>query len=233
MERDYFDSLELSVSQRSRKHACSSQVEQCLAKAKILFCATPASACRNRAPLDRRPNALCSRLPSPGRALVEGLILDRPSSERLASTALGSPPPPRKAPLSYEALLASRALVISGDDVVKMLSLRQHGSQCIFIDIRPRKEFRRGCLPESINLPADSAFQGSPIGFADAQMDGYLRQKTTRLVKVVVSSGESAEEAVQFANKLIQLGICHVCILQGGLPVLKHFNLLVLPPEAK
>lgn len=210
------------------------QVEQCLAKAKVLFCATPASACRNRAPRDRRAEVLAaSRLAAPARALLQGLGADRPSSERLAADALGAPAPPKKVPLSYEELLASRALIIAGEDVVKMLSLRRHGSQCLFVDIRVRKDFRRGCLPESINVPADAAFTNPTGGFADPQVEVHLTKRAVSLVKVVVGAGEALEEAVAFANHMIQLGICRVCILQGGLPALKSLNLLVLPPEGK
>ncbi|PAA79694.1 hypothetical protein BOX15_Mlig003833g1, partial [Macrostomum lignano] len=129
--------------------------------------------------------------------------------------------------LGIEALQRCRAPRISQEEFLTIAGHLDAKVSCIarsrlsIIDIRPAGEYGRGCLPNSIHLPAETVLSNQ----CDlARLSDPVVQAN---VKVLIYRLE--EEAVSVANHLVMRGVTRVCLLQGGVEGLRSTGLLALP----
>ncbi|ELU03407.1 hypothetical protein CAPTEDRAFT_220004 [Capitella teleta] len=141
-------------------------------------------------------------------------------------------------PVPLEDLRAQKCPFISAEDLIQLGELM--GSSLtksptkksasgkpliIILDIRPTEDYLRGCVPGSINIPFDTAFN-SDGDFLPSPAVTKLNVHKTQ-VKVVVGSRDRS--AIKFAESLLRLGYNRACVLYKGVDVLRPTGILTVP----
>ena len=121
---------------------------------------------------------------------------------------------------------------ISAEDLIQLCELRGSNDSktpakvsknskpriCV-IDVRSSDEFGRGSIPTSLNYPypnkSSSTFVKTVV---------QLKSKVT-----VVAGNQSSRDDRLFASELIKTGLKGVCVLHGGIDILKPTGILTIP----
>jgi len=121
---------------------------------------------------------------------------------------------------------------------------RMTKSRMIVIDVRSTNEFKRGALPESINIPFSKAFQFGETGNGEKSDRVILENEELpnlskevleklspscrggKLICVVgnsksIGSNDHIEEAQKFAQGLLKMNYNRVCTLHNGIDAFK------------
>ena len=118
---------------------------------------------------------------------------------------------------------------ISAEDLIQLFDLygkNQHSNEKIaksksrisVIDIRHKEDFNRGSIPGSINYPYGTMQQHESVG--------KLIDPKQKLVVIIGNSG--SPEVDEFATICLHLSMKGVCILRGGIEVLKPIGVLTI-----
>ena len=200
-------------------------IEVCVQESIKIFCNTPKSAAyRQHARPSKKKTKPESR---PNLSYYSRDYNDQPANDLSME------------PISIEELRAVKCPHISAEDLIDLGELsgpvqtksptkRKQNSKpmLLVIDVRAQEEFNKGTIPDSINIPFQSAFcpegQLNPCQ-AVTTLNAHLQQ-----VKVVV--GGRNRHAMNFANELVRLGYKRVCVLYKGIDVLRNTNILTIPP---
>uniref|UniRef100_T1J4P7 TBC domain-containing protein kinase-like protein n=1 Tax=Strigamia maritima TaxID=126957 RepID=T1J4P7_STRMM len=199
-------------------------IERCLLDSIKIFCSTPRSATYRQY---EKPTAR-KKIRSPS----------VPTSERLQSEL-------EKDPILLDALKSEVSPRISGADLLELLEVRnstakkfkQVKSKLLIVDVRAPEEFSRGAVPDSINIPFQSAF--SPDGKLNSCAEvSILNAHQGRIIIIVGNRGNSAVNVnivdtsgfqPVFADQIVRLGYSKVCTLHKGIDVLRSTGILVVP----
>ena len=129
---------------------------------------------------------------------------------------------------------------IHHDDVIALIKQRDENStrevkptQCqfklskfIIFDIRPKSEFDRGHLPESVN------FNYTEMSTEDEKkIDGIVFENVMiedNCLIIVVGPSNNVSPCRNFTNLLIKLGYPKVCFVHGGADVFASTNLMIV-----
>ena len=134
--------------------------------------------------------------------------------------------------ITHDQLINEVCCRISADDLIQLCELRGTNDSktpakatksskpkiCV-IDVRNADEFSRGAIPSSINCPYSSK---STASFVQSVLQ--MKPKVT----VVVGNHSSTEDR-QFAADLIKAELKGVCVLNGGIDILKPTGILCIP----
>ncbi|CAK8696891.1 unnamed protein product [Clavelina lepadiformis] len=121
---------------------------------------------------------------------------------------------------------------ISGDDLIQLCELQGTNDsktpaksnksakpKIAVIDIRPTDEFARGSIPSSFNFPMRGNKSSS----------NFIQTLSQQKLIVVVGSQSNHEDNKGFATELLKAGLKGVCVLHGGIDVLKPTGILTVP----
>lgn len=140
---------------------------------------------------------------------------DSPQNSELAMTAvplhvLKSEVSPR---ISAEDLLELMNFCPSSDSRSKV----KHEQIKVFVvDVRSHEEFSCGSIPDSVNIPFQTAFSPEgTLGTSERQSLSNCKGK----ILIIVGSNKNNYSA-EFANRLVRLGYSRVCTLHGGVWVI-------------
>nr|XP_002132164.1 TBC domain-containing protein kinase-like protein [Ciona intestinalis] len=124
---------------------------------------------------------------------------------------------------------------ISADDLIQLCELKgsnnsktpakatKSGKPRIFIiDIRSSDEFSRGCVPGSFNFPL-APNKSIP------QLVQMISKQSPKVV--VVIGNKSTREDREFCFELLKEGLKGVCVLHGGIDILKPVGVLTVPSQ--
>ena len=136
-------------------------------------------------------------------------------------------------PVPLEELKKEVCCRISAEDLIQLSELRGSSSSktpakplksskpriCV-IDIRQREEYSRGTIPDSVSFPY-------PGHKPAAALIPTINQQKAKVV-VIVGIQQSRDDR-EFARELLGAGIKGVCVLHGGIEVLKPVGILTVP----
>ncbi|XP_077983760.1 TBC domain-containing protein kinase-like protein [Glandiceps talaboti] len=144
-------------------------------------------------------------------------------------------------PLSLEELKSEVCPRISAEDLIELCELKGpcdtksptkktkvSKPKILVVDVRGIEDFNRGHIPNSVNIPFNQAF--SPEGDlvpcpAVTTLYGYKG----RVIAILANKGKTAPN---FANQMVKRGFPKVCVMHGGIGILKPTGLLrVATPE--
>ncbi|XP_047004148.1 TBC domain-containing protein kinase-like protein isoform X1 [Schistocerca americana] len=117
---------------------------------------------------------------------------------------------------------------ISAANLLELMDIKQNKfskSKVVVVDVRPPDEYNRGAIPSSINIPF------STVNLSENQLppgpeNSILHSHKGKVITVVGSRGPNAS---QFGHMLVQCGFPRVCVLHGGVQVLRSSNILLVP----
>jgi hypothetical protein len=132
-------------------------------------------------------------------------------------------------PISLEEMRSQYCPRISGKDVLDSFK-KKKSLKLLLIDIRPAIEFQLFNIKKSKNIPFDNVnftklsqtLAQTTVQLSTANENDtmnyliYLLQKKKDANKVVIGSQSKMNLAIEFANKLVQLKMSKVCILNNG-----------------
>ncbi|KAM4808871.1 TBC domain-containing protein kinase-like protein isoform 2-T2 [Rhinophrynus dorsalis] len=200
-------------------------IERCVRESINLFCWTPKSATYRQHAQTPKPNSESNGMSRP----PTSFSADYPESSK---TELG------REPIKLYELKAEVSPRISAEDLIDLCELtvsshpktsskksKSSKPKLLVVDVRASEDFNRGHIPGSINMPFGSAFttEGELVPCpASATLQSFKG-------KVIVSVGNVAQNAAEFAAHLVKLGYPRVCILDGGINKMKLTGLLTVP----
>ena len=121
---------------------------------------------------------------------------------------------------------------ISAEDLIQLCELRGTNDSktpakssktskpriCV-VDVRSSDEFDRGSIPNSLNCP-----------YPNKSLSVFVKSVVQIKAKVTVVAGnQSNRDDRQFASELIKAGLKGVCVLHGGIDILKPTGILSVP----
>ncbi|XP_064481936.1 TBC domain-containing protein kinase-like protein [Ornithodoros turicata] len=122
---------------------------------------------------------------------------------------------------------------ISAEDLIGLLELGRADAapnkfRVLVVDVRAPEEYLRGAVQNSINIPYATAFTGDSL--TSSPEAHVLAAHKGKMVLVLGSHQDN--NASSFANGLVRLGYARVCLLHGGVEVLRTTNVLFVPTAA-
>ena len=133
-------------------------------------------------------------------------------------------------------------LQISSHDLIELCRLGGGGGSvkkptkaviCV-VDVRSRDEFQRGCVPGSVNLPYTPPLADEAAATSGGKAPQFPPGGPFDLVIVVGYSKSPAHEDHAYARLLVHdAGMKGVCVLRGGIDVLKPVGVLTVPSLKK
>jgi rhodanese-related sulfurtransferase len=135
-------------------------------------------------------------------------------------------------PVSLDKMRAQLCPRISARDVLALAETRI--KSFVLIDIRPATEFADGYLKDSKNMPYEQLDLAKlfKIGSANSPSDAdptlnlvFVLTQHKNSIKIIVSSDELFDSAVDLANRLVRLKHTQVCLLHKGIDILKPTEL--------
>ncbi|KAI6653363.1 hypothetical protein LOD99_3583 [Oopsacas minuta] len=120
----------------------------------------------------------------------------------------------------------NKTFSISGQEMVELLNQGLHSGKvgkkgCVVIDIRPVEDFQAEWIPDSVNMPFNTAFNENGL-ITNTNMQGVF-EKAKKKIKVIV--GKDDTSAHRFAGHLITLSYTYICVLYGGKSTVKKLEL--------
>ncbi|XP_071087688.1 TBC domain-containing protein kinase-like protein [Haliotis cracherodii] len=199
-------------------------IERCVKDSVKIFCTTPKSATYRHHARPARTRSSDSR---PKLSYYSQDYNESPQND-LSMEAL-----------TLEELKSEKASRISAEDLIELGELmgsaptrsptkkKQNSKPMILVvDVRSVEEYKRGTIPNSVNIPFHTAF--SPEG--DLVMCPAVQALNASRGQVRVIIGNRGRNAANFAAELIRLGYSRVCVLHKGVDVFRQTGLLTVPP---
>ncbi|CAG0883095.1 unnamed protein product [Cyprideis torosa] len=192
-------------------------IQRCLQDSIRLFCATPKSV------VHRTYGNPSEEKVSTG---SEDHILIPPSQRKI--------PEGRRSVSDIDLDIGPRTLAELKRDISPKISAReflelQRTGNFQVLDVRQVEEFQRGSVSEALNFPYPSCLDSSGHLSPSAQRDKLLDTVRSKNRIYVVLGPRGNEYASMFAETLVHSGIPRVCILHGGVEVLRTSGVLVIP----
>ncbi|XP_076359220.1 TBC domain-containing protein kinase-like protein isoform X2 [Tachypleus tridentatus] len=138
-------------------------------------------------------------------------------------------------PLPLSVLKSEISPRISGEDLLDLLELSPHGERkaqprhtkvkVLVVDVRPSEDFTRGAIPDSINIPFQTAF--TPDGTLVSTPDSVTLMGHKGRMVVIVGSSKNNNTS-NFATQLVRLGFPKVCTLHKGIDVFRTIGILIV-----
>ena len=131
-------------------------------------------------------------------------------------------------PLPVAVLKEEKVARISGRDLINLIDIRKEkysSSKVFIIDVRPREEFKVGCLPGSTNIPAHLFLEASVLPQEPALE--AARARGGRVIAVV--GRRDAEDVMRVATMLLKHNTGRVVTVHGGIDVFRRADILVIP----
>ena len=140
-------------------------------------------------------------------------------------------------PLDAPTLKSETCPRISAEDVIDIGGFRipssqsarplNHRPKILLVDVRSEEEYFRGCVETSVNIPFESAF--APDGTFEPSPNAITLENHKGKSVIVVIGGEQLAASLSFSNRLVTLGYPRVCVLHGGIQIMKTAGLVSVP----
>jgi rhodanese-related sulfurtransferase len=137
-----------------------------------------------------------------------------------------------RTPLNVEEIRKSLCPRISTRDILKLYDSKL--SKLILIDIRSPQEYSQACVINSKNIPFENinftklnqlgASQNAINIANENDSTSYLihiLRQNKNLLKIIITSDEKFENAIELANALVRINISKLCILSKGIDCFK------------
>ena len=138
-------------------------------------------------------------------------------------------------PIKLEQMRAQLCPRISARDILSLYDM--NSSKLLLIDIRSSIEFNLFSINKSKNIPFENINFTKMIQLNQMQINSanendstnflvYLLQQGKNMLKIVMSSRSKMNNAVELANKLVQLNFSKVCILNNEIECFKSTKIV-------
>jgi len=232
-------------------------IAQCVLDSIKMFCSTPKS-CSYRQHAGEKNNRKSSRAQMVGRSSSSSRLRSlttlstAPTEPRISSDEKdkvhadsdldGTNDPDAflriSPPLDAATLKCETCPRISAEDVIDIGGFRQqlsrpedrplnHRPKILVVDIRSEEEFFRGCVESSVNIPFESAF--APDGTFEPSPNVITLEHHKGKSVVAIVGGELLAASLSFASRLVTLGYPRVCVVHGGIQIMKTAGLVSVP----